>query len=263
MIYIKSEKEIDFMRIAGRILADTLDLVESLIEPGIKTKQLDKAAYDFIKSQGAEPSFLGLYDYPATINASVNEEVIHGIPGERVLREGDIISIDAGVFKNGFHSDAARTFAVGKISEEAARIVRITRESFYKAIEKCRIGNRLSDISNAVQVHIESHGYGVVREFTGHGIGQKVHEDPPVPNYGRPGRGPRLEAGMAVAIEPMVTQGHYKVITLSDGWTVVTADKKLSAHYENTVVITENGPEILTLTEAERALELMGDIIRA
>lgn len=250
------------MREAGRLLARVHEIVEEAIRPGISTKYLDKIAYDAIIAAGAKPSFLGLYDYPATINASINEEVIHAIPSDRLLLEGDIISIDIGVLLNGFHSDAARTHPVGHISDEAQRIITVTRDSFYKGLNQAVVGNRVSDISHAIQKYSEENGYSLVREFTGHGIGKSLHEDPAVPNYGPPGRGSRLQAGMALAIEPMVCQGGHGVSILEDGWTVVTNDKKLSAHYENTIVITDNGPEILTLTSKERSLEVMGDICR-
>lgn len=240
------------MRVAGRLLARVHEAVAECIRPGVSTKELDQVAYETIKRLGAEPSFLGLYGYPATINASINEEVIHGIPGPRKLREGDLISVDIGLHIDGFHSDAARTYGVGKISEDAERLMCVTRESFFKALEQCRIGKRVGDISSAVQTHVEAAGFGVLREYTGHGVGRKLHEDPTVPNYGRAGRGPRLEAGMVIAIEPMVTEGSYRIRILDDEWTVVTQDGKLSAHYENTVVITEGEPEVLTLTKDER-----------
>lgn len=252
MIYIKSDTEIEKMRVAGRILAKVHEAVAKKIAPGVTTKELDKVAYDTIIEHGARPSFLGLYDYPATINASVNEEVIHGIPGPRRLKEGDIISVDIGVYIDGFHSDAARTHAVGKISDEAARLIEVTRQSFFEALKCCREGMRVGDISSAVQSYVEAAGYGVLRNYTGHGVGKKLHEDPSVPNYGSAGRGPRLQKGMVIAIEPMVTQGTHKNKVLDDNWTVVTLDGKLSAHYENTVVITDGEPEVLTLTEGEK-----------
>lgn len=251
MIYIKSETEIEKMRVAGRILAKVHEAVEKKIAPGVTTKELDKVAYDTIIECGATPSFLGLYDYPATINASINEEVIHGIPGPRKLKEGDIISIDIGVYCDGFHSDAARTYGVGRISEEARRLIEVTRQSFFEALKSCKDGMRVGDISYAVQKCVEDAGYGVLRNYTGHGVGKKLHEDPSIPNYGAPGRGPRLQKGMVIAIEPMVTQGTHRNRVLDDGWTVVTLDGKLSAHYENTVVITDGEPEVLTLTEGE------------
>ena len=247
MIIIKNDKEIDLMRKAGKIVAETLLVVEKNIKPGITTAELDRIAEEFITKHGAKPSFKGLYGFPASLCISVNEQVVHGIPGGYVLKEGDIISVDCGAEINGFHGDAARTFAVGEISEEARRLITVTEESFFKGVEAAIVGNRLSDISHNIQNHIEANGFSVVRDFVGHGIGKTVHEDPEVPNFGRPGRGPKLVAGMALAIEPMVNMGTYRVKTAGDDWTVVTADKSLSAHYENTVVILPDGPEILTL----------------
>ena len=247
MIIIKNDKEIDLMRIAGRIVAETLLLVETKVKPGITTAELDRIAEEFITKHGAKPSFKGLYGFPASLCISVNEQVVHGIPGGYVLKEGDIISVDCGAHINGFHGDAARTFAVGNISEEANKLIKVTEESFFKGVEAAVIGNRLSDISHNIQKHVEANGFSVVRDFVGHGIGRTVHEDPEVPNFGRPGRGPKLVTGMALAIEPMVNIGTYRVKTAGDDWTVITADKSLSAHYENTVVILPDGPEILTL----------------
>lgn len=237
MIIIKNDKEIDLMRIAGRIVAETLLLVEKEVKPGITTAELDRIAEEFITKHGATPSFKGLYGFPASLCISVNEQVVHGIPGGYVLKEGDIISVDCGAHINGFHGDAARTFAVGNISDEAKKLIKVTEESFFKGLEFAKIGNRLTDISHEIQRYVEASGFSVVREFVGHGIGKSVHEDPEVPNFGRPGRGPKLVAGMALAIEPMVNMGTYRVATLGDDWTVVSADKSLSAHYENTVVI--------------------------
>jgi len=247
MIYLKSKNEIDKIRRSGRIVAELLNLLEKQIRPGITTKELDKFAEEFIISQGAKPSFKGYYGYPGSLCTSINEEVVHGIPGDRILKEGDIISVDCGVFYEGFHSDAARTFAVGQITEEAKRLIEITEKSFYEGIKYAKAGNRIGDISNAIQTFVESNGFSVVRDYVGHGIGKELHEEPPVPNYGKAGRGPKLSVGMVLAIEPMVNMGTFAVIELDDGWTVVTADKKLSAHYENTIAILENGPEILTI----------------
>ena len=232
MIIIKNDKEIDLMRIAGRIVAETLLLVEKKLKPGITTAELDRIAEEFITKHGATPSFKGLYGFPASLCISVNEQVVHGIPGGYVLKEGDIISVDCGAHINGFHGDAARTFAVGNISDEAKKLIKVTEESFFKGLEFAKIGNRLTDISHEIQRYVEASGFSVVREFVGHGIGKSVHEDPEVPNFGRPGRGPKLVAGMALAIEPMVNMGTYRVATLGDDWTVVSADKSLSAHYE-------------------------------
>ena len=247
MIFIKNDKEIDLMRSAGRIVAETLLLIEQKVRPGITTKELDRIAEEFILSKGAKPSFKGLYGFPAALCISVNQVVVHGIPGGYVLKDGDIISVDCGAFLNGFHGDAARTFAVGNISEEARKLIKVTEESFFKGIEKAKVGNRLTDISHEIQNYVETYGFSVVKEFVGHGIGRSVHEDPEVPNFGIPGRGPKLVKGMALAIEPMVNVGNSKVKTLNDDWTVVTSDGSLSAHYENTIVILPDGPEILTL----------------
>jgi methionyl aminopeptidase len=248
VIAIKSDMELIYMRNAGRVVAETLAMIEKVITPGITTAEIDKLAEEFILSYGAIPSFKGYGGFPASICASVNDVVIHGIPGNRVLNDGDIISIDCGAILNGYHGDAARTFPVGNISEEAQKLIEVTKESFFKAVEQAKVGNRLTDISSAVQKHAESFGYSVVRDFVGHGIGKSMHEDPQVPNYGVAGKGPKLAHGMVLAIEPMINIGNYKVKIKPDGWTVVTSDGSLSAHYENTVAITNNGPEILTLS---------------
>jgi methionyl aminopeptidase len=247
MINIKNHKEIELMRKAGKIVAETLLLVGEKVQPGITTAELDSIAEEFITKHGAKPSFKGLYGFPASLCISVNEQVVHGIPGGYVLKEGDIVSVDCGAEIDGFHGDAARTFAVGNISDEARKLIQVTEESFFRGIELARIGNNLTDISHEIQSYVEASGFSVVRDFVGHGIGKSVHEDPEVPNFGRPGRGPKLVAGMTLAIEPMVNIGTYRVTTLGDDWTVITADKSLSAHYENTVVILPDGPEILTL----------------
>lgn len=247
MIVIKNQKEIDLMRAAGEIVAETLLLVENKVKPGITTAELDRIAEEFITKHGAKPSFKGLYGFPASLCISVNEQVVHGIPGGYVLKDGDIVSVDCGAMLNGFHGDAARTFAVGNVSEEAKKLIEVTKQSFFEGIKFAQVGNRLSDISHNVQKYVEASGFSVVRDFVGHGIGKSVHEAPDVPNFGRPGRGPKLVAGMALAIEPMVNIGDYKVQILNDDWTVVTRDNSLSAHYENTIVILPDGPEILTL----------------
>ena len=247
MIIIKNNKEIDLMRSAGRIVAETLLLVEEKVRPGITTAEIDRIAEEFITKHGAKPSFKGLYGFPASLCISVNEQVVHGIPGGYVLKDGDIVSVDCGAYLNGFHGDAARTFAVGNVSEETNKLIKVTEQSFFKGIEYAKVGNRLTDISHGIQSYIEASGFAVVRDFVGHGIGRVVHEDPDVPNFGKPGRGPKLAQGMALAIEPMVNLGSYKVKTLNDDWTVVTSDGSLSAHYENTIVILPDGPEILTL----------------
>jgi methionyl aminopeptidase len=242
MISIKSAKEIELMRVAGKIVAETHEVLKEAIKPGITTKELD-----IIRKCGALPAFKGYYGFPASICSSVNSQVVHGIPGPVVLKEGDIIGIDIGTIYQDYYGDAARTHGVGKISSDAQRLIKVTEESFFAGIKYAREGNRLSDISHAIQAYAESYGYSVVRDLVGHGIGRKMHEDPQVPNYGLPGRGPRLAAGMALAVEPMINQGKYAVKTLSDGWTVVTADGSLSAHYENTIIITKEAPELLTL----------------
>lgn len=249
MIILKNEHEVDLMRKAGRIVGETLLMLEEKVRPGITTAELDKLAEEFITKHGAKPSFKGLYGFPASLCISVNEQVVHGIPGKFKLEEGDIVSVDCGVFLNGYHGDAARTFAVGEVTEQARKLIDVTEQSFFKGIEKAIVGNRLTDISYEIQQYVESNGFSVVRDYVGHGIGKKVHEDPEVPNFGRSGRGPKLMSGMVLAIEPMVNIGSYHVKTLDDEWTVVTADGSLSAHYENTVAILPNGPEVLTLVK--------------
>jgi methionyl aminopeptidase len=231
---------------AGKIAALLLKHLAQEIRPGIRTIELDEIAYQFIRSRSCEPAFKEYKGYPRTICASVNEEVVHGIPGQRRLKEGDIISIDVGVKLEGYYSDTARTFAVGRISGAAERLVRVTKESLYQGIDRARKGNRLFDISHAVQQHVEKQGFGVVRQFVGHGIGAHLHEEPQVPNFGSPNLGPILKEGMVLAIEPMVTEGDYEVDILDDGWTAVTKDRKLAAHFEHTIAITAEGPRILT-----------------
>ena len=249
MILIKNDLEISFMRKAGRIVGETLNLLERNIRPGITTAELDRIAEEFITKQGAKPSFKGLYGFPASVCISVNTTVVHGIPGDYTLKEGDIISVDCGAFIDGFHGDAARTFPVGKVSEEARKLIEVTENSFFRGIKKAQVGNRLTDISNEIQQYVEAQGFSIVRDFVGHGIGRDVHESPNVPNFGKPGKGPKLVEGMALAIEPMINIGKHNVKTLSDGWTVVTADGSLAAHYENTIAILPDGPEILTLVK--------------
>lgn len=247
MIVLKSPKEIDIMKKAGRLVAQTHQKIQEVAKPGITTQELDKIAEEYIIKSGGQPAFKGYNGFPASICASVNEEVVHGFPGSRVLEEGDIISVDIGTIVEGYVGDAARTLPIGKISPEREKLIRVTKESFFEGIKFAKEGYRLLDISNAVQQHVESNGFSVVREYVGHGVGQKMHEDPPIPNYGRPGRGPRLKRGMVLAIEPMVNMGSYGVKTLSNDWTVVTIDGKSSAHYENTIAITDGEPEILTM----------------
>ena len=246
MITLKSSHEIELMRRAGKITAAARALAGEMVRPGVTTQEIDRAVEQFIRSQGAVPSFLNYSGYPASACISVNDEVIHGIPGKRVLQEGDIVSVDVGAYIGGFHGDCAATFACGKISPEAQNLIDVTRESFFEGIKMAKEGNRVADISAAIQMYVESKGYSIVREFVGHGIGTHLHESPEVPNYGRPGRGPRLLRGMTLAIEPMVNAGEAGVRQLNDGWTVKTLDGKLSAHYENTVLITDGEPEILT-----------------
>ena len=247
MLTIKNQAEIEKMRRAGYIVAEVLALMAEMVRPGITTKDLDIAAEKLIRSRGARPLFLGYGGFPASICASVNEQVVHGIPGDRVLKAGDIISIDVGAEKNGYCGDAARTFAVGEIDPETRRLLEVTELSLQKGWEKAVCNNRLGDIAHCVQKTVEKAGFSVVRDYTGHGIGKRMHEDPAVPNYGKAGSGMKLVNGMALAIEPMVNMGTHKVITLSDGWTVVTKDLMPSAHFENTVAITPKGPRLLTV----------------
>lgn len=253
-VTIKTEQEIEWMREAGRILALVHQNLGKEIKPGMSTWDVDHLGEEMIRSYGCEPSFLGLYGYPASICVSVNEEVVHGIPNqERIIQEGDIVSLDAGVIYKGYHSDAARTVAVGEISKEAQDLIDRTRMSFFEGMKKATAGNHLHDISGAIGDYAESFGYGVVRELTGHGIGAHLHEDPVIPNYRKIRRGIKLKPGMTLAVEPMINMGTGEVVWMDDGWTVVTGDMSLSAHYENTILITEGKPEILSLTEEEKA----------
>jgi methionyl aminopeptidase len=250
MIVCRSASELEQMREAGRLVAEVLTEMASKVVPGVTTAELDELAEKRIRQAGATPAFKGYHGYPATICASINEEVIHGIPsGRRVLNEGDIISIDVGASLDGYFGDSAITLPVGQVSEQAATLLRVTEESLYKAIEQVRAGARISDIGHAVQRHVESWGFSVVREFVGHGIGRRMHEEPQVPNYGEPGRGPRLAEGMVLAIEPMVNAGKPAVKVLADGWTAVTRDQSLSAHFEHTVAVTSGEPWVLTTRE--------------
>ncbi len=246
MITIKSKHELKIMQKAGQISKAALLAAGDLVAPGVTTRQLDEAARRVIEKAGAKPAFLGYGGFPATICCSINDEVIHGIPGDRVIQEGDIVSIDTGAIYEGYYGDNAATFGAGKISEEARKLIDVTRQSFYEGIKFARKGQRISDISHAIGAYCEARGYGVVREFVGHGIGTKMHEAPEIPNFGAPGHGPRLMPGMTLAIEPMINMGTWKVKVLPDGWTVKTLDGSLSAHYENTVLITEGEPIILT-----------------
>ena len=246
-ITIKTEEQIEKMRVAGQILARLDEILRAEIKPGVSTKHLDAIAEEYIRSQGAVPSFKGYSGFPASICASINEEVVHGIPSHRTLRDGDIISIDMGSYINGYHGDCARTYGVGEISEKDKKLIEITRQSFFEGIKYAREGCNLHEIGAAVQKYVEANGFGVVRDYVGHGIGRNMHEDPAIPNYRQIGRGSKLLKGMVLAVEPMVTTGSYDVRVLDDGWTAVTADGLNAAHYENTLVITDGEPEILTL----------------
>ena len=246
MIILKSKKEIEIMREAGKIVAETHAILKEAVIPGISTLELDRIAENNIRKYNAIPSFKGYGGFPGTICASINEEVVHGIPGNTILREGDIISLDIGAYYKGYHSDSAKTHGVGMISEEDRKLIEVTRESFYEGIKFAKLGYRLSDISHAIQAHVEEQGFSVVRELVGHGVGTQLHEDPQIPNYGPPGKGPRLQEGMVLAIEPMINIGTHRVKTLLDGWTVVTLDGKKSAHYEHTIAITDDEPIILS-----------------
>ena len=247
MIILKSAREIDLMRRAGKITAAARALAGEMVKPGVTTREIDKAVHQFIKSQGAEPSFLNYNGYPASVCISVNDEIIHGIPGNRVLQEGDIVSVDVGAYIGGFHGDCAATYACGKISDEAQRLIDVTRQSFFEGIKNAREGCRISDIGHAVQEYVEANGFSVVREYVGHGVGRNMHESPEVPNYGAPGHGPKLLRGMTIAVEPMVNMGAAAIRQMPDGWTVKTADGKYAAHYENTLLITSGEPELLTV----------------
>lgn len=246
MIILKSDRELGYLRDAGKIVALTLDELRKAVCPGVTTIELDRVAEKFIKSCGAIPAFKGYHGFSGNICTSINEQVVHGIPGSRKLKNGDTISIDVGAVINGYYGDAAITVPVGEIDPEVQRLLDVTEQSLYKGIEQAIVGNRLGDVSHAIQKYSESYGYGVVRDFVGHGIGRSMHEDPQIPNYGLPGRGPRLKPGMTLAIEPMINMGTFEVRTLNDGWTVVTADGSRSAHFEHTIAITLDGPQILT-----------------
>lgn len=249
-VSIKSKREIEIMREAGKILGKVLNELSAEIKPGMTTHRVDQLGEEMIRSYGCIPSFLGYGGFPASICVSVNEEVVHGIPSKkRILQEGDIVSMDAGVIYKGYHSDAARTVAVGEISDDARRLIEVTKQSFFEGIKFAKEGCHLHEISNAIAAYNESHGYGVIRDLVGHGIGTQLHEDPQIPNFTQERRGIKLYEGMTLAIEPMVAAGNYAVRWLDDDWTVVTADKSLAAHYENTVLVTKNGPEILSLVE--------------
>jgi methionyl aminopeptidase len=247
MIIIKSPREINLLRKANAIVAEVFREVRTMVEPGIVTQDLDSIAEKIIRSRGAVPAFKGYRGFPASICASINEEVVHGIPGPTVLKEGDIVSLDVGVIYSGYYGDAAITLPVGKVDQGALKLLEVTQRALYIGIDQARVGNRLFDISHAIQLWVEKHGFSVVRDFVGHGIGKDLHEEPQIPNFGSPHQGPRLESGMVFALEPMVNEGTYEVKVLSDGWTVVTADRKRSAHFEHTIAITDGEAEILSL----------------
>lgn len=249
MIYIHTEEEIEKIRVSNRIVSETLKILEKEIRPGVTTEKLDRIAYDYIRSQKAKPAFKGFNGYPANICISVDEEVVHGIPSKRELKDGQIVGIDVGVEKEGYYGDAAYTFGVGEVDAIKYRLMQVTKDSLYKGINEARPGKHLSDIGNAIQTYVESNGFSVVRDLVGHGIGRKLHESPEVPNYGEPAKGPLLRPGMCLSIEPMVNAGTYEVYSLNDGWTIVTSDHKPSAHFEHTIAITEDGPVILSVTE--------------
>jgi methionyl aminopeptidase len=258
MIQYKSREEIEIMRESAQLVSKTLGMLTEYIVPGVTPLALDKLADEFIRDHQAVPGFLGLYGYPNSIITSVNEQVVHGIPTDRALESGDVVGVDIGVFKNGYYGDHAYTFAVGEIEEPVKQLLRITKESLYLGIEQMVTGNRIGDVSYAVQQHAERHGYGVVRELVGHGLGKKMHESPEVPNFGKRGRGPKIKEGLVIAIEPMINMGTRNVIQLNDGWTIITADKKPSAHFEHNVAIVDGKPDILsTFDYIEEALKKM------
>ncbi len=246
MVSIKSPREIELLKIAGEITGSTHNYLKPYIKPGITTKQLDTLAEEYIRSRGATPSFKGYEGFPATICASINEEVVHGIPGNRKLKEGDIITLDIGACFKGYHGDSAWTYAVGKISKEKQKLMDVTKESLFKGLEQIKPGKKLGDIGHAIQTYAESFGYGVVRELVGHGVGTSVHEEPDVPNYGKPNTGLTLKEGMVIAVEPMITMGNKEICILEDDWTIITEDEKPAAHFEHTIVVTKDGYEILT-----------------
>jgi len=246
MIQYKSSREIERIRKAGRVVAEILDLISENVRPGVTTRKLESLAAEHFKKKNARPAFLGYQGFPASICVSVDDEVVHGIPGDRKLAEGEIVSVDVGAVVDGYFGDSARSFAVGTVNSRARKLLSVTQEALNRGIKACVVGNRLGDLSSAIQSYVESEGFSVVRDLVGHGIGKKMHEEPQVPNFGEPGTGIELKKGLVVAIEPMINAGGYKVRVLSDGWTVVTNDGSLSAHFEHTVAITSNGPEVLT-----------------
>ena len=251
MVYLRDRREIEAIRVAAQLVARTLEMLGREIRPGVTTGGLDRLAETFIRDHGGRPAFKGYRGFPASICPSVNDEVVHAIPGPRRLEDGDVIGVDVGVEMDGYYGDSACTFAVGEITEEARRLMQVTREALLEGVARARGGNRVGDISHAIQAHVEQHGFSIVRSLVGHGIGREMHEEPQVPNFGPPDRGPRLMIGQVIAIEPMVNAGGAEVVTKSDGWTVVTKDGSLSAHFEHTVALGPNGPEILSVTEGE------------
>lgn len=251
MVYIKSEKEINAIEACNKIVAETLKFIEKILKPGIDTDTIDQEAENFILSKKARPAFKGLYGFPKSTCISVNDEVVHGIPGTRKLKSGDIVGVDIGVELNNYYGDAAYTYSIGTVSPEVARLCKITEESLYLGIEQCRPGNKVGDISSAIQTHVEKYGFSVVRDLVGHGVGIKPHEDPQIPNFGEKNKGPRLKAGMVIAIEPMINLGGYQVYIDNDDWTVRTLDGKPSAHFEHSVAILESGPKILSTLNKE------------
>ena len=253
MVKLRSAKEVDKIRASAVLVAETIAQLKTWTEPGITTAELDRRADAFIRENGGRPCFLGYMGYPASICISVNDEVVHGIPGSRVIREGDIVGVDVGVIMDGYNGDAAVTFAVGPVPEAVERLLRVTEDCLLAGIEAFQPGNRLGDVGYAIQSLAESHGFGVVRSLVGHGIGEKLHEDPQVPNFGKPGTGQKLRPGLVCAIEPMITMGGWEVETLADQWTIVTKDRSLAAHFEHTVALTEDGPEILSVTGTAQA----------
>lgn len=256
MIHYKSKEEIELIRQSAQLVSKTLGLMAELIAPGVTPLELDKKADEFIRDHGGVPGFLGLYNYPNSIITSVNEQVVHGIPTGKPLENGDVVGLDCGVLMNGYYGDHAYTFAVGEIADDVKKLLTVTKESLYRGIAQAVAGNRIGDIGYAIQSYTESYGYGVVRELVGHGLGKKMHESPEVPNYGKRGRGPKLKEGVVIAIEPMINMGTRRVVQLQDGWTIVTADKKPSAHFEHNVAIVDGKPEILsTFDYVEKALE--------
>jgi methionyl aminopeptidase len=262
MIHLKNKEEIELMRKSALLVSKTLGLMAELLEPGVTTLELDKKAEEFIRDNGGVPGFLGLYDFPNTLCMSPNEQVVHGFPNKEPLKEGDIISIDCGVVMNDFYGDHAYTFAVGDVKPEIQKLLKVTKESLYLGIEECKAGNRIGDIGFAIQQHAEEHGYGVVRELVGHGLGRKMHESPEVPNYGKRGRGAKLKEGMVLAIEPMVNLGGRSIKQLADGWSIVTADNRYSAHFEHDVAIVDGNPDVLsTFDYVEEALKKKGALL--